>query len=210
MSSVLDALKKMEEETVTLPSPLPGQGRRRLPLLAVVFVAGVGVALAGITLATYFKGGALPKAGMVSQTESSPAVFRVVAAPLSTKKPVIPPVSASAPLSPASSPAAGEPTLLTAVTKKAPPRESAVEVVIASPVAPAAPSTPALPFADTSVFHMDGGRWSQTPSRRIAVINGQIVREGAGVDGAVVQAITPEGVVLEVKGARQFLAFGRR
>jgi hypothetical protein len=67
-----------------------------------------------------------------------------------------------------------------------------------------------LPAADASTYQLQGVRWSETPSRRIAVINSQILREGGVLDGARILAIDPDGVRLWADGEATFLGFSGR
>jgi len=62
--------------------------------------------------------------------------------------------------------------------------------------APVPDPQPEQPLAVVSILH--------SPQRRLAIVNGRIVREGDRVDGATIRAIEPRAVVLETAdGARQ-------
>ncbi|VVS94505.1 general secretion pathway protein GspB [Desulfoluna spongiiphila] len=221
MSSVLDALKRMEEEEknagkVLFAGTLPGRktGLGRLLPFVVVFAAGVGLAAAGF----WFAYG--PKSPVVSEdvVPASTSVFRVVAPTPkpSGPNPLLRPAQHVA-VSPAAdqtpSPALGSPAESDTGQGAMPVPEPAPRV---APQAVASSQDTSelsidelrgLPAADAGAYRLQGVRWSQTPSRRIAVINSQIMREGATVDGARVQSITKEGVVLDIAGVRMFLAF---
>jgi len=229
MSSILDALKRMEEEeksagNVSFSGVGPGKKMRlgRLIPFLVVFAAGVGLAAAGFYLAYG------PESPVVAESAApaTTSVFRVVApTPSSNIKP-----SGTQPVprptqQVAASPAASHESAPNHDSAPASHTELAITQGLASPPAqsPQAQPQPAdssqgapeaspdelrnLPAADALAYRLQGIRWSQTPSRRIAVINSQIMREGATVDGARVLSITKEGVVLEVAGMRMFLAF---
>lgn len=62
--------------------------------------------------------------------------------------------------------------------------------------APVPRAEPEPPLVVASILH--------SPQRRLAIVNGQIVREGDRIGGATVRAIEPRAVVLETAGgARQ-------
>lgn len=224
MSSVLEALKRMEEEEKHAESvgfarvePRQKTGFARLLPFVVVFAAGVGLAGAGFYLA-YGRGQAVV-------ADEAPlgvtSVFRVVApsspatqdsssagpqsrsASLVASSPV-----ATAPLSAPDSPA-GSVVEPEPVSESIQPSQGQGQAVAALPDAPALSPDELrqLPAADSGTYRLQGVRWSQTPSRRIAVINSQIIREGASVDGAKVLSISKEGVVLDIAGVEMFLAF---
>lgn len=235
MSSVLEALKKMEEEErraeemkgpgrLTFPEPGPAPKRGALHLLAfvAVFAAGVGLAAAGFLLAHRPESVAV----FADAAPKQASVLRVVApaAPVVQRPHRAAPLKESATPTAPTPPAVGGPEPAApqnptpkdetkrespADAKPAPPAPATTQVTEAAP-APPEDALEDLPPADPATYRLQGVRWSRDPSRRIAVINSQIVREGAGVDGATVSSITAEGVVLDVAGVRFFLAFAGR
>lgn len=50
--------------------------------------------------------------------------------------------------------------------------------------------------------------WSETPERRIAVINAQLVKEGRRISGALIRRIDRDYVVIEKDGEQLMLPFG--
>ncbi|VFQ46312.1 hypothetical protein [Desulfoluna butyratoxydans] len=224
MSSVLEALKRMEEEekhagNVGFAGVAPRQktGFARLLPFVAVFVAGVGLAGAGFYLA-YGRG---PTVVADEAPLGVTSVFRVVA----PSSPVTQDSSSAETQSRPISQVASSPGATAPLSEPDSPVGPAVEPEPVSesiqasqgqgqPVA-ALPDVPELskdelrrlPAADSGTYRLQGVRWSQTPSRRIAVINSQIIREGASVDGARVLSISKEGVVLDIAGVEMFLAF---
>jgi hypothetical protein len=51
--------------------------------------------------------------------------------------------------------------------------------------------------------------WSDIPSERVTIINGQILREGQGVDGYAVVQIRPEDVIVKNSGKLWKLSYGQ-
>jgi len=234
MSSVLEALKRMEEEEENGPvvpverGGVPsksGMWRWILPL--TVIIAGT----AGVAGGFYLAQSPEPVAVAAEEPTKETPVFRVVApvAPSvaapergdTLKTPTAPVVAAPAPVKRPEPETFHTPetpvennTEAMAATESEPMTYAAPEVAeAASPVnQPEEPveDVRSLPAADASTYNLQGVRWSETPSRRIAVINSQILREGGVLDGAKILTITAEGVVLDVDGSRQFLAFSGR
>lgn len=233
MSSVLEALKKMEEEerraeakrgpghlTFSEPGPAPKRGALHLLAFAAVFAAGVGLATAGFLLAhrpesvEVFADAAPEQASVlrvvapaapVVQSPHRAAPLKESATPIAPTPPAVDRPEPAAPQN--STPKDETKTKTQATPKPAPPAPA--QVAEAAP-APSEDALQDLPPADPATYRLQGVRWSQDPSRRIAVINSQIVREGASVDGATVASITAHGVVLDVAGVHFFLAFAGR
>lgn len=233
MSSILQALRRVEEEErlekVTLFADVAAERNPagRFLLLMAVFVAGVGVAVAGFYLTQPTK----PAVVSAEEGRENAPVFRVeapqapiVAKPVVSKpaeKPVPPAVAA--PEVPQTSPTEQvlriefpekQAAEVAPEVKPDPPtyveNETAEMILPAPPAVPLVDDVQGLPAADASTYHLQGVRWSETPSRRIAVINSQILREGGVLDGAKILTITADGVVLDVAGRRRFLAFSGR
>lgn len=216
MSSILEALKQMEgdggPDAGAFARVSPQKRGATWPLLVAVFVAGVGAAGA---VAALVQRAEVPTAearevALEEKAEPTQHLFRVVAPDV---EPVARPVQGR-PVEKPRPPVVGMPVAVqvgddAGSLPEVPHKEAPTPVVI-SPKPTEAVATASLPPADPERFHIQGVRWSQTPQRRIAVINSQILREGAKVEGAKVVSIVPDGVILEVKGARQFLAFATR
>jgi general secretion pathway protein B len=70
------------------------------------------------------------------------------------------------------------------------------------PVAPPAQPVKGLP-ADAPKLLISGGVYSADPNRRMLIVNGQVVREGADLgSGVVLEQITPNIAVLAFRGAQ--------
>lgn len=79
----------------------------------------------------------------------------------------------------------------------------------ARPPAPAAAPTPpvqGLP-PDAPKLVVNGGTYSERRDLRMAIVNGNVVREGANVDGVVVEQIRPDGLVLAFRGSRYHVTY---
>jgi general secretion pathway protein B len=70
-----------------------------------------------------------------------------------------------------------------------------------TPVPPAPPTPPVkgLP-PDAPKLVVSGAVYSERRDMRMAIVNGTVVREGAQVDGVVVESIQPHGLVLGFRG----------
>jgi general secretion pathway protein B len=68
-----------------------------------------------------------------------------------------------------------------------------------APPAPPMPPVKGLP-ADAPKLVVNGGIYSERRDMRLAIVNGNVVREGADVDGVVVRSIQPDGLVLAYRG----------
>jgi general secretion pathway protein B len=80
------------------------------------------------------------------------------------------------------------------------------------PLPPAAPAPPAQPAKglppDAPPVTITGGVYSPNAKHRLAIVNGQVVREGAELgSGLVLEQITPVDVVLAFRGARYRVMF---
>ncbi|MFC1887155.1 general secretion pathway protein GspB, partial [Thermodesulfobacteriota bacterium] len=60
---------------------------------------------------------------------------------------------------------------------------------------------------DEARLKLDAVAWSEDPKRRIAVINGHIMREGQSIDGFVIDRIGAEEVVVREGGLLWRLVF---
>jgi general secretion pathway protein B len=77
-----------------------------------------------------------------------------------------------------------------------------------APAPPAAPTPPVkgLP-ADAPRLVINGGVYSERRDMRMAIVNGNAVREGADVGGVVLEQVQPDGVVLAYRGARYHVMY---
>jgi general secretion pathway protein B len=120
--------------------------------------------------------------------------FGAASAPVATP----PQATASAP-APVQPPQPPQPAF---VQPPAPP------VAARTPAPPAAPTPPVkgLP-ADAPKLVVNGGTYSERRDMRLAIVNGNVVREGANVDGVVVEQIQPDGLVLAFRGSRYHVTY---
>lgn len=231
MSSILDALKKVEAATGGRPdlSPPPaflaGPARRRgkrglaLALAAgVVLAAAGGVLLLGNRTAPPLKEeqpalrAKLPPettapaaAERPAATRPNPAAPAVPApgqnaAPPAPARPAPPPVAAG--------PQAAAPSRQPPPAVQAPPPSARLRGPVETPPAARAAPSPARtesagPSRAEGLPRLEDGRlrlmaiaWFDDPGRRLAVVNGRILREGETVDGFRVRAIRRDEVVV--------------
>ena len=87
-----------------------------------------------------------------------------------------------------------------------PPPPAPVAARTPAPPAPATPPVKGLP-PDAPKLVVNGGTYSERRDMRMAIVNGNIVREGANVDGVVVEQIRPDGLVLAFHGSRVHVAY---
>ncbi|HEY8049825.1 MAG TPA: general secretion pathway protein GspB [Ramlibacter sp.] len=78
--------------------------------------------------------------------------------------------------------------------------------------APAAPAPPMPPVAglpaDAPKLVINGGIYSERKDVRAAIVNGNVVHEGADLgSGVILQAIQPSGVVLAYHGSRYNIVY---
>lgn len=233
MSSILDALRKVEEgkgkrrrggadpfSCFPSPgSPPTGGGRRRYLLLFVILVSAGGGALASFLLVR--PGDDVSQGGRVSP---SPAVqLSAPAAPATPSPGGVPrdpppgatPVKtgkggASPPIPPPEPPKKVQkvpPSPLPPVTEV----QAVQEIRAVDPPPSSAPSArqPAAGGKTERAHRVSGIGWQKDASARYAVINGTAVTEGGMVDGARVVEIHPDRVVLEENGATREVHLGR-
>ena len=225
MSSILKALKKLDDDlprkrkTViwssgsasrkTLRRLDIGAGRSATVLWAMLAIAIVVVA-GGLYL--YLKPGPdghSEMTGAVTRPISKPDPTVSVAKPAPEPLPVVPapPQTKTAAPKPAPTPQPG-----VTATKPVPPlpvertpappsprRPPQAEKKAAKPSVPATPSLPVL----TSDLKLQAISWAPAAGDRLAVINGNIVREGASLEGYVIVQINREEVKVR-KGAEQW------
>ena len=228
MSSILKALKKLDDDlprkrkTViwssgsasrkTLRRLDIGSGRSATVLWALLAIAIVVVA-GGLYL--YLKpgpNGHSEMTGAVTRPISKPDPTVSAAKPAPEPPPVVPappqpktaapkPAPAPAPQpQPAATAAKPVPPLPAERTPAPPPRRPPqAEKKAARPSVPATPSLPVL----TSDLKLQAISWAPAAGDRLAVINGNIVREGVSLEGYVIVQINREEVKVR-KGAEQW------
>lgn len=236
MSSILEALKKVEAASAGRPeSPPPpafpsGPARRpgkRGPALALsaalVLAAAGGAYLLGTRTAPPAGEGqpALraklpPETGAPAAAERPPAATRpnpaAPAAPPAAQAAAPPAPAREAPPPVAASPQPTAPPRQPPPAVQAPPPSARIRGPAESPPAaravppPARPETARPPRAD-GLARLEDGRlrlmaiaWFDDPGRRLAVVNGHIVREGEAVEGFRVRAIRRDEIVVSDDG----------
>lgn len=238
MSYILDALKRAdsERERGKVPSlhanPTPadrvdgdddlgGTSARPWPLLA----AGLGLGLLGVLAWQYLTPRKAPPAPSPPAPMATAAVAPPTAAPPATAQPapiaapMQPPMPASAPVAVAT-PLTPAPVARPAPT--APPPIAARSVPAAAPavapVAPAAAPPEARVFALAELpeatrrqlppLTAGGAMYSDAPSQRMLIINGQVLREGDRVAAdLVLERIELKSAVLAFKGQRLRISY---
>lgn len=120
--------------------------------------------------------------------------------------PAPPAVPAAAAATTPSAPARAAPAVASAAVRAPLPQQaiSAPPPVQhgAVPPAPALPPVATLP-AEAPKVVVNGGVYSERREMRAAIVNGEVVREGASLGpGLVLEEIRPQGVVLAYRGAR--------
>ncbi len=238
MSFILDALRKSENERRLETSPdimqTPLAVRRdRVPLWAIVSIAGLALALAAVTIYTLTDRGldtveqaaapARPQAQPVlSEPEPAAAERGIDTAPQpvpSEPEPTVAErivVSAEPPAAAAPAPAAPQPAAsTTSATSAGPTAPEPTEAAGASARAAEAPLDVSDLPAYAAVLEEGTGLGalqlqlhvhSSIPTSRFVVINGSRYGEGDRVsDGLVLEAIAAEGAVLSFRGRRFLL-----
>ncbi|MDR7271405.1 general secretion pathway protein B [Pelomonas saccharophila] len=224
MSYILDALRRAEADRERERGQVPGLHTQPLsaseasgPRRWLPWAGGGLLLLAGIGAGSWWASGQHDTASPVPQAASAP--LTAAPAPIASAPVAVPPaVSATTP-QPASS---GSPYL-----PPAPPPAAVVAAPAPAPVAaampappPAAAPTPApapaaeaplprlaeLPESirrDVPRLVISGSVYSEEPSGRFAMINGEVLREGAqlGPD-FVLEQIRPRELVLRFRGQR--------
>jgi hypothetical protein len=228
MSSILTALKKLETESgkppsETLPSPIflrpvprTYRGSRRLLFKSIGAVALLALCAGGGFF--LFKPSPIPvSAPVLLSTRKKPAM-----APKATARslPAAAVAQAKNPppaISPVQKPHIQKPQIPVPKLPKLQKAEKpqAQPMAPKSPVAPNTPkallpaSVPVFPVKDSGL-KLQALSWSPDPSRRMAVVNGQILREGSSIDGKNVERIEKDAVVFRQGTVLQRLNFSIR
>jgi general secretion pathway protein B len=87
------------------------------------------------------------------------------------------------------------------ISAPVPPPRSPISAPVAS-----TPPVKGLP-GDAPTLVINGGMYSEQRDLRMAIVNGNVVREGANIGGVVVEQIRPEGVVLAFRGTRYHVMY---
>lgn len=218
MSSILDALKKVEEgkrlrkrgsvdlSSMLVPPVDPSLRRRgRVRILAVVFLsAAAGGAV--VWMITGQKPVSLP----VQTNPSAPRSVVSPPAPIPDRK-VSPstgdvPQSKPTPISKRVDRGTPPPTVPLSRHPQVPPDARTFEpptrreVVSEEPKQVISPPDATLHRGETGKFRVSGIGWQKDASSRYAVINGNAVSEGGVIDGAKVLEIHPDRVLMERDG----------
>ena len=248
MSSILKALKKIEESAPPEESLNPAQalnprtvfgqrhrGRWLTSKTIYMGLAAVVVLAAGILIRGWMSGEADPRGGkpVTAAADSAPAGADVFRAKLPDGKTAAPSPPVAAPLPPGQAASVAAPAPIpadapeaTAAQRLAPPAQAAKPAARALPKeAPHAPSAerpsalaqkaaparetsppnrpPAARTPEDNLSRLDDSKlkvmaiaWHGDATRRIAVINGHIVKEGESVDGYAITRIRKDDVIV--------------
>ena len=79
-----------------------------------------------------------------------------------------------------------------------------------APIAPSPRQTDYEKIVDSNWLSLQALSWEDDPKRRIAVINGKIVKEGSMVDRGTVVRIRPDAVIIQSQGKSYLLQFQNR
>jgi len=214
MSLILEALKKLEREKdapdrgflVMAQVPWVGEGRRGKIVLALGAVAAVAALTLGVRWLVTGRAKSPPPAAAAVPPTTLPTTATVVGRPASAGLPAPPhsaaPAEVMAPL----------PRYLPPPSRQAfpaPPR--AAEPKPAPSAAAAAPPALAPPGSAAASPERPGALRLEAVSEQdgvaVAVINGQLVREGDRIGEATVTRIGVQEVEVEVAGRRSTLRF---
>lgn len=223
MSSILKALKKLEDEipkkgrSVVWPSGGSGRHKTMLrweitsgrftPILWGLLAAAVLVTVAFLVFYRQPASGPAPSPKTAVAPQPAPAESTKIATtakqpavkPVAPVQKVIPPqperpAPQSRPPRPAVSPTAAE--------KSVPPPAKTPPPARAAAPDSAPPPKVELPVLSTDL-KLQAISWAREPKNRIAVINGSIVREGGGMEGYAIVRIDEDQVVVR-KGSDQW------
>ena len=227
MSSILKALKKLDDDlprkrrAVIWPSrSTPRKAIRRwdigsgqsTSLLWGLLAVAVIIVVGGIFL--YFKPTSDDETDTVATVKRSISLpSQKVSVPKTSSPPPVRPQpkrqspQASAPAPPAKTQPkpvvpADKPASAPVVKKKPPPPVKKPPPTIKKPAQPKGPAMASLPVLK-SELELQAISWAPAAGDRLAVINGNIVREGASLEGYVIVQIDKDEVAVR-KGAEQW------
>ncbi len=215
MSFILDALKKLEQEKaarkggdVKISDEIVRENRRGMrkarrsvPMSVVLIALGLVLLLGASGAFLWFKhGGDQSKVVAMGPEQTLPAASKRSEASQGTimAEPVVPEVRPMAD-------EAAEPSPLPVAAKRTSQRERNEATRLSRPDFMARPTHPSGEGSSSggSGPKVSGIAWQEAPSARRAVINGDLVKEGAQVDGATVEEILPSRVLFS-SGSRRF------
>jgi general secretion pathway protein B len=216
MSFILDALKKLEQEKaarkggdVKISDEIVRENRRGMrkarrsvPVSVVLVALGLVLLLGASGAFLWHKhgGGDQSKVAAVGPEQTLPAAPKMSEASQGTilAEPVVPEVRPMAD-------EAAEPSPLPMEAKRTSRREWNEAKSLSRPDFKARPTQPSGEVSSSggSGPKVSGIAWQDAPSARRAVINGDLVQEGAQVDGATVEEILPSRVLFS-SGSRRF------
>lgn len=203
MSSILEALKKLEDEKAARQSgaghiagKVVKSGRRPKQTPNWMLPAAMAAVAAVAVLATYLiMGGISTRTETVQQTpvlQRKPASGSLLRTPAPTASPEAttsahPPVERKRSL---------PPSKLAKPVKQAPAADPIPRLPQAAPTAAGIPSPAPQPAAVSGppVLKVTGIGWQKDNAARLAVVNGRAVTEGTVVEGARVEEILPDRV----------------
>jgi general secretion pathway protein B len=200
MSSILEALKKVEDEKAARQSgaghiagKVVKSGRRPKQRPNWMLPAGMASVAAVAVLVTYIlMGGISPHTEMAPP---APAVQRQPAAnpPLQPTAPTAPPSAAP---SPAGRKKSRPPSSSPAAAKEAPAADTVTRPLQAVPATEVKPASSTRPAAVSGfpVLKVTGIGWQKDNANRLAVVNGRPVTQGSVIEGARVEEILPDRV----------------
>ena len=203
MSSILEALKKLEDEKAARQSgaghiagKVVKSGRRPKQRAKWMLPAGMASAAAVAVLATYILMGGIST--RTEKTRPAPAVQRQPAAsqlPQPTA-PTASPASIPSPLPSAGRKKSLPPHSSTAAAKHAPTADTVTHPPQTLPATALQPAPPPQPAAAPGlpVLKVTGIGWQKDNANRLAVVNGRPVTEGSVIEGARVEEILPDRV----------------
>ncbi|MBI1922183.1 MAG: general secretion pathway protein GspB [Geobacter sp.] len=211
MSSILKALKKLEEEKIARKDEPKDIGRRilkersastRLPWLQVL--GGIAMVAVLAVVATYAAMGGFSRPGMTK----AQAVVEPTATQKSELAPPAPvPVTPQIVKVPAPIAFGGTKTTPLTVVQQAKAAANPQPAPPAPVVAEALPQPPQVSKHEQEALHppslrVTGIAWQKESTSRLAIVNGQAVSEGASVGGARVQTILPDRVEFAYAGQK--------
>lgn len=216
MSFILDALKKLEQEKaarrggdIRISDEIVREkrqgirkARRSVPVSVVLVALGLVLLLGASGAFLWLKHGAGDQSKVVATgpEQTLPAAPKISEASQGTilAEPVVPEVRPMADK-------AAEPSPLPVEAKRTSRREWNEAKTLPMPDLKAGPTQPSgeLSSSGGSGPKVSGIAWQDAPAARRAVINGDLVQEGAQVDGATVEEIMPSRVLFS-SGSRRF------
>lgn len=248
MSSILDALKKLDREKdepardIDWPQPIDTRSALKNRLSGRFPVKPV---LAGLIAVLVFGGAGWfilnqpPATGTRDQAVTTPPMAPMVDPPIiaAAPEPALPrprlprPVDVPRavptidPPAPPEQPLQSEHQAPALVEPASPLADAPAAAAVIDPPAPTPDETldpdmadlltrvpqdllPPRKLVDSGWLTLQAISWSETPERRIAVINAQLLKEGRRIDGALIRRIDRNYVVIEKDGEQLMLPFG--